>query len=127
MADILNIVERAYQGTLEEQDDQALWLIHALRKAGGEHRILLRGPATAYAVKGQGGGAVSIAGIQSGNPARPDQDLGKLAAAGVPIHAVREDAEERGISEPDVIPELHWISRAEVPTLIREARRVFAW
>jgi hypothetical protein len=127
VAGILNIVERAYQGTIEEQDDQALWLVHALRKAGGEHQILLRGPATAYAVKGQSVGALSVAGIKAGNPARMDHDLGKLAAAGVPVSAVREDAQERGIAAEDAIPEVRWISRADVPGLLQGAERVFAW
>jgi hypothetical protein len=126
MAAILNIVERAYQGTIEEQDDQALWLVHMLRKAGGDHAILLRGPATVYAVRAQDV-AFQIGTIRAGNPARMDRDLSQLAAAGVPIHAVREDAEERGIAPADAIAEVKWIPRSDVPKLIQAARQVFAW
>lgn len=127
MAKILNVVERAYQGTLEEQDDQALWLVHALRKAGGEHAILLRGPAVSYAVTGQHPGALSVAGQKAGNPPKLDEDLKKLCAAGVDLYAVREDAAQRGISPEEAIKEVRWVSRAEVPKLFIEAARVFAW
>ena len=72
MGKILNIVERAYQGTLEEQDDQALWLVHALKNAGMEQTVLLRGPGTAYAVNGQGVGELTVGGKRAGNPAKMD-------------------------------------------------------
>lgn len=127
MSGILNIIERAYQGTLEEQDDQALWLVHALKKAGGAHQVLLRGSATAYAVPDQTVGELSIGGVPSGHPPRLDQDLAKLIAAGVPVSAVLEDAEERGIATASTVAGINWVKQAEVAGLFAEAERVFAW
>jgi len=127
MAAILNVIERAYQGTLEEQDDQALWLVSALRNAGAEQRVLLRGPATAYAVAGQSVQPLRIGGVSTGQPPAIDEDLKRLVAQGVPVWAVQEDAEERGISPAEALPEVQWVSRAGVAGLFREAERVFAW
>lgn len=127
MGKILNIVERAYQGTLEEQDDQALWLVHAMQNAGAEHAILLRGPATAYAVRGQFIGSLTIAGKQAGNPPKLDEDLVKLVEKGVEIHVVKEDAAERGIAPETMIPQAKLVSRADVADLFIQAERIFAW
>lgn len=127
MGKILNIVERAYQGTLEEQDDQALWLIHAMQNAGAEHTVLLRGPGTAYAVRGQTVGTLTIAGREAGNPPRLDEDLVKLAEKGVELFVVQEDAAERGIAPEAMIPQVKLVGRAEVADLFIEAEHIFAW
>lgn len=127
MTTILNIVERAYQGTLEEQDDQALWLIHALKNAGTAQSVLLRGPATGYAVREQLTDSLKIGGVKPGNPSRIDQDLQRLIEAGVKVWAIREDAKERGIAPEDTLAGIQWVDRAEVAGLFQEAARIFAW
>ena len=101
--------------------------MHSLKKAGGDHAILLRGPATAYTVRGQSVGAGAIGGARFGNPARLDRDLVNLISAGVTVHAVREDAVERGVDPESAVPGLKWVGRAEVADLFETASRVFAW
>src|SRR4051794_24463152 len=115
MAKILHVVERAYQGTLEEQDDQILWLAGAMQGAGAEQAILLRGPAVSYAVRGQSVGELSVAGVKAGNPPKLDEDLSKLIAKGVQIFAVQEDAVVRGITPDETVSNVEWVARSEVP------------
>ncbi len=107
--------------------DGGALLVQTLKKAGTEQSVLLRGPATAYAVSGQSVEPLRIGGVETGHPPAMDQDLKRLIENGVPVFAVKEDAEERGISAGDTVPEIQWVERSGVARLFREAERVFAW
>ena len=75
MAKYLSVVERAYHGTLEEQDDTILWLSHMCKNAGAEVGILLRGNAVNYAVRGQDASGLTFGGVPFGGPVAIEHDL----------------------------------------------------
>ena len=50
---ILQVLETAHRATLEEQDDTVVWITHAMKGAGGEFGMLLRGNAVGLAVQSQ--------------------------------------------------------------------------
>src|SRR6185503_14687153 len=64
----LCIVESAYRATLEEQDDTILWLVRAMRGAGAQLSLLLRGNAVNYLTPGHDCSSLSIAGQKLGHP-----------------------------------------------------------
>jgi hypothetical protein len=127
MGKILNIVETAYRATLEEQDDTVLWLTGALRGAGADIAVLLRGNAVNYVVKGQDASGLSIGGVMFGNPPRIDRDLGSLREKGVTIYAIREDARDRGLDPGRVISGIEFIARGDLADLVEKYDQVWYW
>ena len=77
---ILNIVETAYRGTLEEQDDTVVWLTHAMHAAGADLTVVLRGNAVGYAVAGQDASGLTFGDRRQTNPPRLEEDVAKLAS-----------------------------------------------
>ena len=69
----LNIIESAYRATIEEQDDTIVWLTHALKVAGANLGLLLRGNAVNYAVRAQNAAGLAFGAWRQTHPPRiPD-------------------------------------------------------
>ena len=127
MASILSVVERAYHGTIEEQDDTILWLSHMIKNAGGDISLLLRGNAVNYAVLGQDATGLSFGDVKLEVAPTLDKDVENLIAAGVTTYVVQEDLEERGINHEEVAKGISMIGRAQVADLFDSHDSIWHW
>ncbi len=123
---ILNIVESAYRATLEEQDDTILWLSRAMKNAGADLSLVLRGNAVNYAVR-QSCPPLQIGKALIGHPAQPNEDLAKLQAKGAKVFVIQEDLEERGIARTRCVADAQPIRRAEIVDLMEQHDQIWHW
>ena len=98
----LQVIETAYRCNIEEQDDPAVWITHAMKGAGGDLSVLLQGNGVAYAVKGQDASGLSFGGRKQTHPPDIAGDVAKLVGKGIDVYVVRDDAAERGIGAHSV-------------------------
>jgi sulfur relay (sulfurtransferase) DsrF/TusC family protein len=127
MAKILSIVETAYRGTIEEQDDTILWLTHMLKNAGADISVLLRANAVNYAAKGQDASGLAFGDTRMKHPPEIDKDVEKMIGNGVPVYLVKEDLEERGLPDGELISGIKKVNRKDLPTLVDEHEQVWHW
>ncbi len=127
MASILSIVERAYHGTIEEQDDTILWVSHMIKNAGADLSVLLRGNAVNYGVMGQDATGLRFGDVEMEVAPTLDTDILNLIGAGVPTYAVQEDLEERGIRREELAEGLQIIGRGEVAGLYDSHDSIWHW
>ena len=127
MAKILTVVERAYHGTLEEQDDTILWMTAAVKSAGGEMTVLLRGNAVNYALPGQDASGLSIGGVPLKVPPTIDKDVEDLMGKGVAVYAVEEDLNARGIAKGAVLRGVQVIPQSQATRLWDAHDAIWHW
>jgi sulfur transfer complex TusBCD TusB component (DsrH family) len=124
----LNIVESAYRAVMEEQDDTILWLLAAMRAAGAEHTVVLRGNAVNYAVAGQGAPGLTIGAWRQTQAPRMDNDVIDLVRKhNIPVYVIAEDLAARGIEPADLVPEVELLSAKALPERMAEYELVSHW
>jgi hypothetical protein len=124
---ILNVIETAYRGTLEEQDDTVVWLTHTLKGNGADIHVLLRGNAVNYAVRGQNASGLVFGQKQQTQPPQVDGDLASLIKKGVQVHYVEEDAAARGIAASELIEGLQPVRQGGLAALFDRFEQVWHW
>jgi intracellular sulfur oxidation DsrE/DsrF family protein len=124
---VLQVIQDAYRCTLEEQDDPIVWITHAMKGAGADLAVLLRGNAVNYAVKGQDAAGLSFGEKKQSQPPRLDGDIAKLVAKGVEVHVVEEDVGERGLERTELVDGVKPVSRAGVARLLAGYDQIWHW
>lgn len=123
----INIIETAYRATLEEQDDTIVWITHAMKGAGAELDLLLRGNAVNYGVKGQDASGLSFGSLSQTQPPKLADDVAKLVGKGVEVYIVEEDLADRGIDASTLVDGLKSVSRKGVAELVAKYDHIWHW
>lgn len=123
----LQVVESAYRCTIEEQDDPAIWITHAMKGAGADLAVLLRGNAVNYAVKGQDAAGLTFGGVKQSQPPRLDRDIVGLVEKGLEVYVVEEDLAERGILASMLVTGVRLAPRARLATIFDAHDQIWHW
>jgi hypothetical protein len=123
----LNIIETAYRATIEEQDDTIVWVVHAMRGAGADLAVLLRGAAVNYAVRDQDAGGLAFGDLRQAHPPELAGDVAKLIERGVPVYYLEDDLAARGIEVGELLHGVQPVSRAALPRLFAGFERIWHW
>ncbi len=124
---VLQIVATAYRATLEEQDDPIIWISHAMKGAGADLDVLLRGNAVNYAVAAQDATGLSFGDWQQSQPPDLAGDIAALAAKDVNVFVVQDDLDERGLRDTALVAGIETLSRARLPTLLNDYDQIWNW
>ncbi len=123
----LNIIETAYRATLEEQDDTMVWITHAMKGAGGDLDVLLRGNAVNYAVKAQSVTPLSFGGKQQKHSPDLARDIAGLVGKGIEVFIVKEDLADRGLAQEELVDGLTHTASDALPALLGKYDYVWHW
>ena len=124
---VLQVIDTAYRCTIEEQDDPVVWITHAMKGAGGDFGVLLRGNAVNYAVRGQDATGLALGGRKQTQPPKIDEDVRKLTQKGIQVYLVQEDLAERGIEANELIEGVEAVQRAGVAKLFDQYDQIWHW
>jgi hypothetical protein len=123
----LSIIESAYRATLEEQDDTIVWITRAIKGAGADIDILLRGNAVNYGVKTQDASGLAFGEWRQTQPPRMAEDLSGAIAKGIAVFIVSEDLAARGLTQDDLIDGLQPVDRNGLVRLLAGYDHVWHW
>jgi sulfur relay (sulfurtransferase) DsrF/TusC family protein len=123
---ILSVLSHTEYGNLEDSDI-GLFASAFAPVAGQGMSLLLRDDAVNYALRGQDGTGIKIAGTVVQPGFMIETDLQSVNQANVPVYAVREDLTERGIKLEDVIAGVKLVSTKEIGRLVDQADVVWNW
>jgi sulfur transfer complex TusBCD TusB component (DsrH family) len=123
----LQVIETAFRGTLEEQDDTIIWLTHSMRDAGADLSVLLTGNAVNYAVKGQNASGLRFGSWTQTHPPHIAEELEKLIGKKVPVYAVKDDLDRRVLGKAALVSGVKLVARDGVAGLVDEHDRVWYW
>lgn len=123
---ILSVLSHTEYGNLEDSDI-GLFASAFAPVTGNQMTLLLSEGAVNYAVRGQDGTGVTIAGgtVQPGFLI--ETDLQSVQDAKIPVYAVKEDLEERGLSERDLINGVKILKKDEFGKFVDEFDTVWNW
>lgn len=124
---ILQLIATAHRGTLEEQDDTVVWLTHAMKGAGADLDVCLRGNAVGYAVKTQDASGLAFGAKRQTQPPRIADEIAKLIEKGALVYVVQEDAAERGLARDELLGGTRPLARADLPELFAAYHYVWQW
>ena len=124
---VLQIINAPYRCTIEEQDDPAIWITHAMRGAGGNFSVLLRGSAVNYAKRDQDAAGLCIGGKEQTQPPRIDRDVASLMEKGVAVYVVENDVVERGLERRELLEGIQFTSRQNVSQLFDTHDAIWHW
>ena len=124
---VLNIIETAYRGTLEEQDDPVVWILHAMKGAGADHSVVLSGNAVNYAVMAQGAPPLMFGDKVQKHAPRIAEQIAGLVTKGVQVMVVRECLTARGIDEEELMDGLTLVKQGALPKVMNGYDQVWHW
>ncbi|MFP4104353.1 hypothetical protein [Coleofasciculus sp.] len=123
----LQIIESAYRCTIEEQDDPSVWISQAMKGAGADLDILLRGNAVNYAVSGQDASGLMFGDKPQTQPPKLDQDLQRAIEKGITVYIVADDVKARGIPEGKMINGVTQVAGQDLPGLFGNYDQIWHW
>ena len=123
---ILSVLAHTEYGNLEDSDI-GLFASAFSTVAGQPLTLLLREDAVNYAVRGQDGTGIKIAGLTIQPGFLIETDLSSLKQSNIPVYAVSEDVEERGLKQGDLIAGVQFLSKKEMGKFVDQFDTVWNW
>ena len=123
---ILSVLSHTEYGNLEDSDI-GLFASAFAPATGNQMTILLSEDAVNYAVRGQNGTGIKIAGgtVQPGFLI--ETDLQSLQDSKIPVYALREDVAERGLTEDELVKGVKLMPRSEPGKFVDQFDSVWNW